>query len=42
MNNMCGKGRKLYNCPNSDVSICIKSGENYSKICNQDSISKIN
>lgn len=30
---ICGGGRKLYNCPNSDTSICVKPGINYSGMC---------
>lgn len=40
INNICGKGRKLYKCPNSDVSICIKPGQNYSTMCKSGSITK--
>jgi len=32
--NICDKGRKLYNCPNSNVSICTKPGMQYSNACN--------
>lgn len=30
---ICDGGRKLYNCPNSDTSICVKPGINYSDMC---------
>ena len=31
---VCMDGRKLYNCPNNDASICVKPGMNYANACN--------